>query len=45
MKNNTKTIEAILPPPATHMVGDGFKVHNFFPSYNLIGEKGMSPYF
>jgi redox-sensitive bicupin YhaK (pirin superfamily) len=27
------------------MVGDGFKVHNFFPSYNLIGEKGMSPFF
>jgi quercetin 2,3-dioxygenase len=43
--NNTKQIEAILPPPRTHMVGDGFKVHNFFPSYNLIGEKGMSPFF
>ena len=43
--NNTKQIEAILPPPGTHMVGDGFKVHNFFPSYNLIGEKGMSPFF
>jgi redox-sensitive bicupin YhaK (pirin superfamily) len=27
------------------MVGDGFKVHNFFPSYSLIGEKGMSPFF
>ncbi len=27
------------------MVGDGFKVHNFFPSYNIIGEKGMSPFF
>jgi len=45
MKNNIKNIEAILPPPGTHMVGDGFKVHNFFPSYNLIGEKGMSPFF
>jgi len=45
MKNNTKQVEAILPPPGTHMVGDGFKVHNFFPSYNLIGEKGMSPFF
>ncbi len=45
MMNNTKQIEAILAPPGTHMVGDGFKVHNFFPSYNLIGEKGMSPFF
>lgn len=45
MKNNTKHIEAILPPPPTHMVGDGFKVHNFFPSYPIIGEKGMSPFF
>jgi quercetin 2,3-dioxygenase len=45
MKDNTKQIEAILSPPGTHMVGDGFKVHNFFPSYNLIGEKGMSPFF
>ncbi len=45
MERQFKTIEAILPPPPTHMVGDGFKVHNFFPSYNLIGEKGMSPYF
>lgn len=43
--NITKQIEAVLPPPRTHMVGDGFKVHNFFPSYNLIGEKGMSPFF
>lgn len=45
MMNSTKQIEAILSPPGTHMVGDGFKVHNFFPSYNLIGEKGMSPFF
>lgn len=42
---NIKSVEAILPPPPTHMVGDGFKVHNFFPSYGLIGEKGMSPFF
>jgi redox-sensitive bicupin YhaK (pirin superfamily) len=43
--NNIKSIEAVLPPPGTHMVGDGFKVHNFFPSNSLIGEKGMSPFF
>jgi redox-sensitive bicupin YhaK (pirin superfamily) len=40
-----KTIDAILPPPAPHMVGDGFRVHNFFPSYGKIGMQGMSPFF
>jgi quercetin 2,3-dioxygenase len=40
-----KTIDAILPPPSPHMVGDGFRVHNFFPSYNKIGIQGMSPFF
>jgi len=45
MGNNIKSAEAVLAPPETHMVGDGFKVHNFFPSYNIIGEKGMSPFF
>lgn len=28
----TKKVSAILNPPAPHMVGDGFRVHNFFPS-------------
>jgi redox-sensitive bicupin YhaK (pirin superfamily) len=27
------------------MVGDGFRVHNFFPSQPKIGLKGMSPFF
>ncbi|WP_293300477.1 pirin family protein [Pedobacter sp. UBA4863] len=27
-----KKVAAILNPPAPHMVGDGFRVHNFFPS-------------
>lgn len=37
-----KQISAILNPPAPHMVGDGFRVHNFFPSgYKL----NMSPFF
>jgi redox-sensitive bicupin YhaK (pirin superfamily) len=27
------------------MVGDGFRVHNFFPAYDLIGMQGMSPFF
>lgn len=45
MDNNIKQVEAVLPPPATHMVGDGFRVHNFFPSYSRIGMQGMSPFF
>jgi redox-sensitive bicupin YhaK (pirin superfamily) len=40
-----KMIDSILPPPAPHMVGDGFRVHNFFPSYDRIGMEGMSPFF
>jgi quercetin 2,3-dioxygenase len=45
MKTDYKSIEAILPPPSFHMVGDGFRVHNFFPSQPQIGLKGMSPFF
>jgi quercetin 2,3-dioxygenase len=45
MKSNYKNIEAIFPPPPFHMVGDGFRVHNFFPSLSQIGLKGMSPFF
>jgi redox-sensitive bicupin YhaK (pirin superfamily) len=42
MKN--KTIDAIFSPPAPHMVGDGFRVHNFFPN-DHIDKKRMSPFF
>jgi quercetin 2,3-dioxygenase len=45
MEKHYKNIEAILPPPSFHMVGDGFRVHNFFPSQPEIGLKGMSPFF
>lgn len=45
MKTHYKSIETILPPPHFHMVGDGFRVHNFFPSQPQIGLKGMSPFF
>jgi quercetin 2,3-dioxygenase len=39
-----KTIEAIVAPPAPHMVGDGFRVHSFFPG-GRIDKKRMSPFF
>jgi quercetin 2,3-dioxygenase len=45
MNKKYKSIEAVIPPPAFHMVGDGFRVHNFFPSNNRIGITGMSPFF
>jgi hypothetical protein len=41
---STKIIEKILPPPAPHMVGDGFRVHNFFPS-GYTSNQRMSPFF
>jgi len=41
----TKSIEQILPPPAPHMVGDGFRVHNFFPSGYNMDMARMSPFF
>src|SRR5688572_25409953 len=43
MKNN-RSIEMIVPAPAPHLVGDGFRVHNFFPN-NVIDKKRMSPFF
>jgi quercetin 2,3-dioxygenase len=45
MENYFRQIKAILQPPQYHMVGDGFRVHNFFPSLPVIGLKGMSPFF
>ena len=39
-----KTIEVIIAPPAPHMVGDGFRVHGFFPG-GRIDKKRMSPFF
>ncbi len=40
-----KTIEYIIAPPPPHMVGDGFRVHSFFPGGRLIDKKRMSPFF
>jgi redox-sensitive bicupin YhaK (pirin superfamily) len=43
--SNKRTIEAVIAPPPPHMVGDGFRVHNFFPNHRLIDKKRMSPFF
>lgn len=45
MEKKYKNIRSILAPPPFHMVGNGFRVHNFFPSDPQIGEVGMSPFF
>lgn len=41
---NKRSIEAIIAPPPPHMVGDGFRVHSFFPG-GKIDKKRMSPFF
>lgn len=42
---NIKQVQQILPPPPAHMVGDGFRVHNFFPSGYDMDIRRMSPFF
>ncbi|WP_316802212.1 pirin family protein [Pedobacter nototheniae] len=42
METKIKGIKNILKAPAPHMVGDGFRVHNFFPGGYEIN---MSPFF
>ena len=40
-----RSIERIIPPPPAHMVGDGFRVHNFFPGNGTMSLQRMSPFF
>ena len=40
-----RSIERIIPPPPAHMVGDGFRVHNFFPGNGEMSLQRMSPFF
>ncbi|MBE7178432.1 MAG: pirin family protein, partial [Mucilaginibacter polytrichastri] len=42
---STKHVERILAPTEPHMVGDGFRVHNFFPNGYRLGHRRMSPFF
>jgi quercetin 2,3-dioxygenase len=43
--NKQRSIEHIMPPPPAHMVGDGFRVHNFFPGNGSMHIQRMSPFF
>lgn len=40
----TKKIERVVSPPRPHMVGDGFRVHNFIPSGLEVGFERMDPF-
>lgn len=40
-----KEVQQVLPPPPAHMVGDGFRVHNFFPSGYDMRPDRMSPFY
>ena len=39
-----KNIAKIYAPPAPHMVGDGFRVHNFIPSFPALSMQRMDPF-
>lgn len=39
-----KNVEMIATPSAPHFVGDGFRVHNFIPSYPRMDMKRMDPF-
>jgi quercetin 2,3-dioxygenase len=41
----TKSVHQVYAPARPHMVGDGFRVHNFFPSGHRIAYEKMSPFF
>lgn len=40
-----RSVETVLAPPAPHMVGDGFRVHNFFPGGYTMAQDRLSPFF
>lgn len=41
---STRSVEAIIPPPPHHFVGDGFRVHNFIPGSGIASMQRMSPF-
>ena len=40
----SRSVETIIAPPPTHWVGDGFRVHGFFP-HGPVSARRMSPFF
>ncbi len=37
-----KSVQGVMSPPPPHMVGDGFRVHNYIPG--LVGMQRMNPF-
>lgn len=42
--NTFRSIESMIAPPPPHFVGDGFRVHNFFPGQIPGGMKRTDPF-
>mgnify|MGYP006322677099 CR=1 FL=1 len=40
----TRNVEMVATPGSPHFVGDGFRVHNFIPSYPNMDMKRMDPF-
>lgn len=40
-----RDVDFILSPPPVHMVGDGFRVHHFFPGNAPFSQQRLSPFF
>ncbi len=40
----TRTVEIVATPSTPHFVGDGFRVHNFIPSFPRMDMKRMDPF-
>lgn len=45
MSEHYRKVEQVISPPTPHMVGDGFRVHNFFPDNRSFELSRMSPFF
>lgn len=39
-----KNVEIVIPPPPPHNVGDGFRMHNFFPGSEQVDIRRMDPF-
>ncbi|MFN8330708.1 MAG: hypothetical protein U0T81_05755 [Saprospiraceae bacterium] len=44
MNTTVKSVENIFNPPPVHMVGDGFRVHNFIPGIPQLSMQRMDPF-
>ncbi|RYY55134.1 MAG: pirin family protein [Chitinophagaceae bacterium] len=45
MSTDNRSVKHVFIPPDPHMVGDGFRVHSFFPGNPVMDKKRMSPFY